>query len=283
MRLRSKLMLITAAASVVPGVLIGWVLARCRFPGRALLDAVVHAPLVLPPVVTGYLLLLLLGRHGLIGGFLHDALGIDIAFTTWAAVIAAAVMGFPLLVRSVRLAIELVDVRLEDAARTLGARRKRPESMLAHVVKDFRQGRIHEVTERDLILVNGEHYGYIVGAGLIVNFLRLYYSGKNPGPLRAFWLLGRLGVSNIFKTSLIGSVVKPFHADVLCDGERVPFRSFSIFLASTVAHIGLGVRPFYLSARKVGWYHVLAGPSTPSQLLRSLWRFFRGFLYFIVR
>jgi len=166
---------------------------------------------------------------------------------------------------------------INNLARSLGARRKRPESMLAHVVKDFRQGRTHEVTERDLILVNGKHYGYIVGAGLIVNFLRLYYSGRNPGPLRAFWLLARLGVSNIFKTSLIGSVVKTFHADILCDGERVPFRSFSILLASTVSHIGLGVRPFYLSARKAGWYHVLAGPSTPGQLLSSLYRFFRGF------
>jgi diacylglycerol kinase family enzyme len=166
---------------------------------------------------------------------------------------------------------------INNLARTLGARRKRAESMLAHVVKDYRQGRTHETTERDLILVNGEHYGYIIGAGLIVNFLRLYYSGKNPGPVRAFYLLARLGVSNIFKTSLIGSVVKPFHADVFCDGERVPFRSFTMLLASSVAHIGLGVRPFYLSARKSGWYHVLAGPSTPGQLLSRLWRFFRGY------
>jgi molybdate transport system permease protein len=81
----------------------------------------VHLPLVLPPVVVGYLLLAVLGRRGIIGAWLHEGLGIDIAFTVTAAMVAAAAMGFPLLVRSVRLAIELVDVRLEQAARTLGA------------------------------------------------------------------------------------------------------------------------------------------------------------------
>ena len=166
---------------------------------------------------------------------------------------------------------------INNLSRTIRARRRRPESMLAHVVKDYRQGHTHEITQRDLINVNGTDYGYIVGAGLIVNFLRLYYSGKNPGPLRAFWLLAQLGVSNIFRTSLIQGVVKPFDADIDCDGERVPFRAFTMVLASSVAHIGLGVKPFYLSARKRGYFHVLAGPATATQLLRRLGRFFRGF------
>jgi len=165
---------------------------------------------------------------------------------------------------------------INNLARTIGSRRRRPESMLAHVVRDYRGGRTHEVTQRDLILVNGKDYGYIIGAGLITNFLRLYYSGRRPGPLRAFWLLFVLAVSYCFGTSLVTGVVKPFEADVLCDGERVPFRSFTMLLASTVAHIGLGVRPFYLSARKRGYYHVLAGPSTAGQLFTRLWRFFRG-------
>ena len=107
--------------SLVPGVLVGWLLARRRFPGRALLDAVVHLPLVLPPVVTGYVLLLILGRNGALGGWLERVLGVRIAFTWVAAVIASAVMGFPLLVRAVRLAIELIDQRVEQAAATLGA------------------------------------------------------------------------------------------------------------------------------------------------------------------
>jgi diacylglycerol kinase family enzyme len=166
---------------------------------------------------------------------------------------------------------------INNLSRTIGARRRRPESMLAHVVKDYRQGRTHEIAERDLICVNGQHYGYIVGAGLIVNFLRLYYSGARPGPVRAFGLLIVLGLSFIFRTSLIQGVVKSVEADVDCDGERVPFRSFTLLLASTVAHIGLGVKPFYLSARKRGYCHVLAGSSGPGALLSRLWRFFRGF------
>jgi len=109
------------AGSVLPGVAIGWLLARRRFPGKSVLDAVVHLPLVLPPVVTGYALLLLIGREGPAGALAARLLGRDLAFTRAAAVLAAAVMGFPLLVRAVRLGIELVDERLEDAARTLGA------------------------------------------------------------------------------------------------------------------------------------------------------------------
>ena len=111
--------------TVVPGVAIGWVLARKRFWGITALDALVHAPLVLPPVVVGYLLLLVLGRQGFVGRFLQDTLGIQVAFTLQAAVLASAIMGFPLMVRAVRLAMELVDRRLEEAARTLGASRRR--------------------------------------------------------------------------------------------------------------------------------------------------------------
>ncbi len=106
---------------LVPGVGCAWLLARKRFPGKVLVDALIHLPLVVPPVVVGYLLLLSLGRRGWLGRWLHDGLGIEVAFTPKAAAIAAAVMGFPLLVRAVRLAMELVDIRIEQAARTLGA------------------------------------------------------------------------------------------------------------------------------------------------------------------
>lgn len=111
----------SVALMLLPGIACAWLLARTRFPGKMLLDAVIHLPLVLPPVVVGYFLLLLLGRRGLLGRPLYEALGIEIAFTWKAAAIAAAVMGFPLLVRGARLAIELNDVRIEQAARTLGA------------------------------------------------------------------------------------------------------------------------------------------------------------------
>ena len=108
-------------ASLPLGVAVAWVLARLRFPGKTLLDGLVHLPLVLPPVVTGYLLLVLLGRRGLVGAWLHQHLGLSLAFTWKGAAVAAAVMSFPLLVRAVRLSLEEVDRGLEEAARTLGA------------------------------------------------------------------------------------------------------------------------------------------------------------------
>ncbi|HOE97131.1 MAG TPA: molybdate ABC transporter permease subunit [Candidatus Sumerlaeota bacterium] len=111
--------------SVVPGVALGWLLARRRFPGKAVVDALVHAPLVIPPVVTGVLLLAVFGRRAPLGAWLEQTFGLSLAFTWQGAVLASAVMGFPLLVRAVRLAMELVDRRLEEAARTLGAGRWR--------------------------------------------------------------------------------------------------------------------------------------------------------------
>jgi molybdate transport system permease protein len=109
------------AVSLPVGILVAWVLARLDFPGKSILDGVVHLPLVLPPVVTGYLLLVLFGRKGPLGGLLHDYLGITLAFNWKGAALAAAVMAFPLLVRAVRLSLESVDQGLEAAARTLGA------------------------------------------------------------------------------------------------------------------------------------------------------------------
>ncbi len=105
------------------GVLIALVLARGRFPGRLLLDGVVHLPLIMPPVVTGYLLLLGFGRQGPIGAFLDDWFGIVFSFRWTGAALACAIMGFPLMVRAIRLSIEAVDRRLEAAASTLGASR----------------------------------------------------------------------------------------------------------------------------------------------------------------
>ncbi len=104
-----------------PGLLLAWLLARRRWPGKSLVETAVALPLVMPPVATGLILLKLLGRRGPIGRFLHDQLGIDVVFTWKAVVIAMAVMAFPLLVRTARVAFEGVPVRLEQIARTLGA------------------------------------------------------------------------------------------------------------------------------------------------------------------
>jgi len=104
-------------------VLIAWVLTRYRFPGRPLLNALVHLPLVLPPVVTGWLLLIVFGIRGPIGSMLYDWFGVRLVFTTAGASLACAVMTFPVMVRAVRLSLEAADPALEQAARTLGAGR----------------------------------------------------------------------------------------------------------------------------------------------------------------
>ncbi|HAO33918.1 MAG TPA: molybdate ABC transporter permease subunit [Candidatus Competibacter sp.] len=116
-----KIGLWCTALIAVPGLVTGWLLARVRFPGKALVDGLVHLPLVLPPVVPGYLLLLVLGRNGPLGRWLYETWGVTLAFTWQGAVIASTLMAFPLMVRAVRLAVTLVEPRLEDAARTLGA------------------------------------------------------------------------------------------------------------------------------------------------------------------
>jgi molybdate transport system permease protein len=118
----SLLVASTAMLASLPfGIATAWLLARGRFWGKSLLDAVVHLPLILPPVVTGYLLLIGFGRRGPIGQWLYDWFGIVLSFRWTGAALACAVMGFPLLVRAIRLSIEAVDRKLEDAAGTLGA------------------------------------------------------------------------------------------------------------------------------------------------------------------
>jgi molybdate transport system permease protein len=108
-------------AILPPGIFIAWLLARKRFIGKTFLDGLTHLPLVLPPVVIGYLLLVLLGRNGVIGAWIYKNLGISFIFNWKGAAVASAVVAFPLLVRAIRLSIEQVDVGLEAAARTLGA------------------------------------------------------------------------------------------------------------------------------------------------------------------
>jgi molybdate transport system permease protein len=118
-----KVALAAMVFSLVPAFAIAWLLARGRFRGRSLVQALVTLPLVLPPVVTGYGLLFLFGKHGPIGGFLENTFGIVFAFRWTGAALAAAVMAFPLMVRPIQLSIEAADPGLEDAARTLGASR----------------------------------------------------------------------------------------------------------------------------------------------------------------
>jgi len=121
LRLSLAIALRSVLVNVPLATLAAWLLTRVRFPGRTLLDAVVHLPLVLPPVLVGYLLLLGFGVRGPIGGWLDRVLGIQLVFTRAGAALATAVMTFPLVVRAIRLSLESVDRGLEQAARTLGA------------------------------------------------------------------------------------------------------------------------------------------------------------------
>lgn len=116
---------VAVGASLPPAFALAWALARGRFAGKVLLDAVVHLPLVVPPVVTGWLLLLAFGPQGPAGRWLEEALGLTLMFRWTGAALAAAVMALPLMVRAMRLSIEAVDRRLEEAAMTLGASRWR--------------------------------------------------------------------------------------------------------------------------------------------------------------
>src|SRR5262245_42784993 len=125
LRLSIKVALWSVAGSLPFALAAAYVLARASFPGKSLFDAAVHLPLVLPPVVIGYFLLLLLGRRGPIGSLLDEYFGITFAFRWTGAAMACAVMGFPLMVRAIRLSLEAVDEKLEAAARTLGAGRWR--------------------------------------------------------------------------------------------------------------------------------------------------------------
>ncbi len=123
LRLSLRVALWSVTGSLPLAIIVAHLLARRRFPGKAALNAAVNLPLILPPVVTGYLLLLLLGRRGPVGGWLYDSFGIVLAFRWTGAALAAAVMGFPLMVQAIRLSIEAIDPRLEAAAGTLGAGR----------------------------------------------------------------------------------------------------------------------------------------------------------------
>lgn len=116
-----RVALAAVAFSLPPAIAVAWVLARREFPGKALVDGLVHLPLVLPPVVVGYLLLLAFGVRGPLGGFLYETFGVRLVFTSAGASLASAVMVFPLMVRAIRLSVEALDPGLDEAAQTLGA------------------------------------------------------------------------------------------------------------------------------------------------------------------
>lgn len=179
------------------GIAVGWLLARHEFRGKWIVETFVNLTLVLPPVVTGYLLLRLFGRQGALGGWLEQTLGVRIAFTWWAAAIAAAALGFPLMVRAIRLAFRGVDPRLEAAARALGA------------------GPFDAFVTVSLPLARS---GIIAGA--VLAFARslgefgatITFAGNIPGatqtlPLAVFSELNRAGGDGAFRLALVSVVL----------------------------------------------------------------------------
>jgi len=161
-------------------------------------------------------------------------------------------------------------------ARSIGCMRGGPEHVLSHVVHDYRHGHIHDIVERELLVVNDEHAGFTVGGGIVVNFLQLYYSSPRQSGLTAIGLLGRLIASAMLGTSLVRGAFRRVEADIDCDDERVPFRTFTVILAGTVTHVALGFKPMYLAARKRQHFHLLAGPIGPLRLARRIPRLWRG-------
>ena len=121
LKLSLRVSLWAVCLSLPLGILVAWVLSRKSFPGRVLIDGIVHLPLIVPPVVVGYILLLAFGRRGFIGSWLWEAFEISISFSWKGAALAAGIMAFPLMVRSIRLGLDAVDPKLEQAAKTLGA------------------------------------------------------------------------------------------------------------------------------------------------------------------
>ncbi|HZR83715.1 MAG TPA: diacylglycerol kinase family protein [Candidatus Binatia bacterium] len=166
---------------------------------------------------------------------------------------------------------------INNLTHAIQSRSRSPESLLGEVVHELVHGIAHETADCDLFCVGEGDVGYIFGIGMIVNFLRAYYATPDPRPASAAWLVFRLAMSAAMRGALSQKIFQPFEADIVCDGERVPHRSYRMLIASSVAAIGLGFVPFYLAGKKPGQFHVLGGPAKGSRLARRLPRFYRGF------
>jgi molybdate transport system permease protein len=188
---------VAVVCSLPLAILFGWILAKGRFHGKVLLEVLTNLPLVLPPVVTGYLLMVLMGRNGLAGGFLESSLGIRFVFDWKGAALASAVVSFPLFVRPIRLAFEQVDDRLFNAARTLGA--SRIDAFFSIALPLARQG-IYAGCLLALARSMGEFGATIMIAGNIPNqtqtiSLMIYSLLESPGGMNNAWRLALASVA----------------------------------------------------------------------------------------
>lgn len=165
---------------------------------------------------------------------------------------------------------------MNTVARAVGAPRWQPERLLAEVVDGCKRGRRLDASEYQLLEVNGRDYGFMVGVGVPVEFLRLYYDRPRQGARAAAGLLFTLAGSVMSGGALVRKLFEPRAATLVCDGERVPFDAFSVIYASTIEDIGLGFRPTYRARERPGYMHVFAGPIGAAELLRCLPNMRRG-------
>ncbi len=159
---------------------------------------------------------------------------------------------------------------MNTIARAVGCRRGTPEAVLAAVVADHRHGRTFDIAEHHLIHVNGRHYGFLVGSGLIVNFLQAYYERPQRGPLAAARLLARVAIGGLVRSQEVRRLFEVPETSVVCDGVDLGRQIYRIVFGSTVAEIGLGFRLTYRAVAGIRGFHLVAGSLAPLQVLGLL-------------
>jgi diacylglycerol kinase family enzyme len=165
---------------------------------------------------------------------------------------------------------------MNTVARSIGCRAWEPERMLAEVVAGYRSGRALGDFEHQLLSVNGAAFGFMVGAGVVVGFLRAYYDNRLRGPVGAAQVLGRLIASALAGGAAARRAFEWVGARIMCDGARVPFDRFSVVYVSSIEEIGLGFKPTYRAREQRDRFHVFAGPIEAVELVRCLPRMRRG-------
>jgi diacylglycerol kinase family enzyme len=165
---------------------------------------------------------------------------------------------------------------MNTVARAMGCSKWQPERMLAEIVAEYRSGRALDETEHQLLQINGDTFGFMVGAGVPVGFLRLYYEEPEPGGRATVRVLSRLIGSVASGTALARGVFTPMAATVTCDGVPIPFANYSVIYASSIEDIGFGFRPTYRARERRGAFHVFAGPIAAGEFVRCLPAIRRG-------
>ncbi len=165
---------------------------------------------------------------------------------------------------------------MNTIARSVGCRSGSPEKVLAQIVADLRAGRELDLTESQLICVNGDELGFMTGAGAVVNFLQAYYNGNGRGPLAAVSVFGRAALSALARSEFAERLLTGIDADIHCDGDAVAQRYFNFLYASSINEIGLGIRVTYRGAERRGFFHLIAGDLRPMEAVRRIPRLRRG-------